>query len=79
MSDRNTIIEARMLLLARAMRSEFHGTPVGEFEAHWDAVDPSTPFPPRREVKAPGCDCERCMASYERDLATGKVERPLLP
>lgn len=72
MSDRSNIIEARQLLLLRAMRGEFSNAPVGEFEHRWDSIDPSTPAPKARSVMEQGCTCAICMSLWERDR-----ERPV--
>jgi len=68
---RFSIIERRMLLLVRAMRNEFRQAPIGEFEAQWAAIDPTTPVPPIRMVKHPQCECADCMAAWEKEC-----ERP---
>lgn len=67
MSDRERIIEARQLLLMRAIRGEFSQAPAGEFEARWDALDPETPAPKFRSVMAQGCTCEACMPLWAAD------------
>ncbi len=40
---RLAVLEARLLLLLRAMRNEFAQAPIGTFDRRWDEVDPSTP------------------------------------
>lgn len=34
-----------MDMLVRAHRMEWHGSPVGEFEKVWNAIDPENPAP----------------------------------
>jgi hypothetical protein len=70
-SDRIAIIEARQVLLLRAGRGEFSRSPAGEFEARWNAIDPTTPAPKAMSVHFLSCECESCVKSYGES-----VERP---